>query len=58
MKKIITLGPKGTYSDLRLQNLMHLTHGSIHKLEICPFVAKSKDFIGVILENSALVDGN
>ena len=57
MKKIITLGPKGTYSDLAASKL-NASHTRVYTQtisEICPLVAKSKDSIGVIpVENSAV----
>ena len=56
MKKIITLGPQGTYSDLAASKLP-ASHKRIYTQtisEICPLVAKSQDSIGVIpVENSA-----
>ncbi len=56
-KKIITLGPKGTYSDLAASKLpaSHTRTYTQTISEICPFVIKSQDFIGVIpVENSAV----
>ena len=57
MKKIITLGPQGTYSDLAASKLP-ASHKRIYTQtisEICPLVAKSQDSIGVIpVENSAV----
>ena len=57
MKKIITLGPKGTYSDLAASKL-NTSHTRVYTQtisEICPLIAKSKDSIGVIpVENSAV----
>ena len=57
MKKIITLGPQGTYSDLAASKLPSSYKRTYTQTisEICPLVAKSKDFIGVIpVENSAV----
>ena len=57
MKKIITLGPQGTYSDLAASKLPSSYKRTYTQTisEICPLVAKRQDSIGVIpVENSAV----